>query len=157
MTNTGTKPKRGQSFFRITWKRSRYPDRLSLSLVQRIQYLHMDKRDLADVFFRIYLQLFPAEDFSALFLNQENIHNASLPQYYRGGFAAFLRLVKSRVIVDWNKLMNELLQRVGNDPRLILGRNYILELFLYRSPPQLSGPYDCIHLQDPNRAQILLC
>ncbi|KAL7941447.1 hypothetical protein V8C42DRAFT_360845 [Trichoderma barbatum] len=59
------------------------------------------------------------------------MQSASLPLHHRGGFAAFLHLVKSRVIVDWSKLMDKMLQRIENDTRLIMGKNFIQESYLH--------------------------
>ena len=55
----------------------------------------------------------------------------SLLRYYYGSYVLFLRFVRSRVVVDWNKVMDHLLRLIETESSLVMGMNYIQELYLY--------------------------
>ncbi|KAK3304728.1 uncharacterized protein B0T15DRAFT_251800 [Chaetomium strumarium] len=124
----------GQSFVRIAWKRPFAQGGTTSSSPLLLQALRLDEGTLAEVLYRVYQRMFSGEDLSHLFSIAGNIatlRKFSLPQYTRVGFVSFLRLVKSRVLVDWGKTMNVLLASIENDRSLLMGMNYIQELYLY--------------------------
>ncbi|KAK4238360.1 hypothetical protein C8A03DRAFT_43874 [Achaetomium macrosporum] len=123
----------GQSFVRISWKRP-FAHGTTASPSPLIQALRLDEAALAEVLYRVYLRMFSNEDVSHLFSNMSHVatlRKISLPQYNRASFVAFVRLVKSRVVVDWDKTMRILLASIENDATLLIGMNYIQELYLY--------------------------
>lgn len=59
------------------------------------------------------------------------LKNNSNPQYHRGTLAAFLSFVKARTLVThWDEVMDVFLTLVENDKSLLLGSNYLQELYL---------------------------
>jgi len=82
------------------------------------QPTHFDQLDLAHILYQVYREMFQHEDMGKLFskIDIMTLQNSSNPHYHRGSFAAFLRLVKSRVSADWDKVMDALLDLVQNDP-----------------------------------------
>lgn len=67
-----------------------------------VQSLRVNDGELADVLYRIYLQMFANENPMKLSLipDAHHIKNVLVQQYRRTSFVALLRLVKSRVAVD---------------------------------------------------------
>lgn len=119
-----------QLFSRITWKRP------PCGSCARIEPLRMREAELASLLYRIYLNMFPGEDLARLwpsikFELTSGMATVSLPTYTRLGFISFLRLVRSRVVADWDKTMNILLELIENDGTLLTGRNFLQEMYLY--------------------------
>ncbi|KAK3333065.1 hypothetical protein B0T19DRAFT_381678 [Cercophora scortea] len=118
----------GQSFIRTTWKRP-----LTHLPSSPIHLVGFDEGALANILFRVYLQMFESEGLSMLFssLILGRIGKLSLPLHHRASFAAFLRLVKSRVAVDWDKTMTILFCHIASDRNCLMGHNYMAELCIY--------------------------
>ncbi|KAK3692977.1 hypothetical protein B0T22DRAFT_504251 [Podospora appendiculata] len=118
----------GQSFARTTWKRP-----LTHLPSSPIQLIGFDEGALAKILFRVYLQMFESEDpsklFSSLILGRTWM--LSLPLHHRASFAALLRVVKSRVNVDWDMAMAILLHHIANNRRFLMGGHYMQELCIY--------------------------
>lgn len=121
----GKNSNRGQMHSRLTWKRV---DTVSTS----VPTLRFDATELAYVLFHTYLKMFQNEDMRQLFskIDLQTIQNSSLLHYHRGSFVSFLRFVKNRVTVDWDKTMKVFLGLYENDSTLLMGKNYIQELYL---------------------------
>ena len=106
--------------------------------------------ELARVLYQCYLDMFQSEDMARMIstISSFTIQNNSLPHYHRGSFASFLLCVKKTVAVDWNEMMNVLVGLIENDSNLIVGRNYIQELYIQLhllgvfSVPVLRSPID---------------
>jgi hypothetical protein len=115
------------TFTRVTWKR---PPSCS---GPRMEPLHMEDGELASLLHRIYIDMFPSEDIARMManLNPGSLHRISLPTYTRPGFVALLQLIKGRVVTDWDAAMHRLASRIESDPSLIVGSNYMQELYLY--------------------------
>ena len=96
------------------------------------QPTHFDQLDLAHLLYQVYREMFQHQDMGKLFskIDIMSLQNSSNPHYHRGSFASFLRLVKSRVSADWEKVMDALLDLVKNDPTILMGSNYFQELFV---------------------------
>lgn len=127
---TGTQGiSKGQMRTRLVWK---WPISSLDGILQPIFKISIDEQDLASILHRVYRGMFQNEDFGKLFtkISLLTVQNSSNPHYHRGSFASFLRLVKGRVKADWNKVMDGLLHLVENDPSILMGRNYIQELYL---------------------------
>ncbi|KAJ7623509.1 hypothetical protein FB45DRAFT_1089047 [Roridomyces roridus] len=83
-----------------------------------------DAVGLADILFRIYIEMFPEE----MGLMAGSARRRDRVHYNRGTFAALLGLVKSRLRIDWTKVMNRLFDLIEADRTLIVGSNYYQEL-----------------------------
>lgn len=121
----------GQMRCRFAWKRA--PTQ-SVSLTTRTSSrLHFKDIDLATILFRVYQKMFQHENMGLLFssISLQRLKNNSCPHYHRGSLAAFLALVKGQVSANWNKVMDQFLDFVENDSSILMGRNYIQELYLY--------------------------
>jgi len=122
LTEMASDERRGQMRVKMTWKRqfSEAP-------------IRFDETGCAQILYQVYLNMFQHENMQRLFsnINQQTIRNNSNPRYHRGSFVLFLRLVRSRVVVDWNKMMNVLLDLIEHDSNLLMGMNYIQELYLH--------------------------
>ncbi|MCJ1288093.1 hypothetical protein MMC26_007447 [Xylographa opegraphella] len=115
----------GQTHSRLTWKR-RVVDSHSLKSI------YFDEAELASVLYQVYLNMFENEDLRRVF-SQVNLHtfsNQSLLHYHRGSLASFFCFVKSRVVTDWSKAMSGFIRLVEHDTTLLMGGNYIQELYL---------------------------
>ncbi|KAK3171305.1 hypothetical protein OEA41_003389 [Lepraria neglecta] len=123
---------RGQMHSRMAWKRSIIPS-THVSEATSIHLLHFHEAELAHIFYQVYQMMFRHEDMRVLFSNisLQTLRNHSCPQYHRGSLVSFLALVKERVVVDWDKVMDTFLRLVENDATLLMGKNYIQELYLH--------------------------
>ena len=121
-----------QMYKRITWK---WPNSASVENFRTVSTpsVHFNEAELTTLLYKIYLKMFQHEDMSSMFSNPDilMLKMQSLPVYHRATFAAFLSCVKRRVVVsNWNNVMGALLPLIENDQNLILGRNYLQELYL---------------------------
>ena len=64
-------------------------------------------------------------------IDRLRMQESSVSCYHRGSFVAFLCLIQSRVIVDWQTLMHHVLKMMEIDPTVIMGASYAQELLLY--------------------------
>ena len=119
----------GQLRSRVSWKLSSH---LVDKNVEEIS-LRSEASDLAQVLHEIYVNMFPNENIRHLFQNLDiqKIKSSSTIHYHRATFAALLRCVKSNIEADWTKLMRHLLDLIEAGSNLLLGRNYIQELYLH--------------------------
>ncbi|KAJ6624931.1 hypothetical protein B0H10DRAFT_1783805 [Mycena sp. CBHHK59/15] len=133
---------------RIAWKVPYLAD-LTVSDGDVVVSSFPDTLALANVLFRIYQQMFADEETEGL-LNHSRIAE-SIVHYNRGTFVALLALVKSKVQTEWTAVMENLIQLLQNDRKLILGTNNYQELCcqLY-----LRGVY-CVEALDPQRAFVV--
>ena len=120
-----------QLFTRISWKRplAAAPSNASSSAV-----VHFEPDGLAHLLYQIYLKMFEGEDISSLTSNptMANVRKLSLPTNQRASFVAFLRLVQSRVPANgWDETITRLFDRIAANNSLMIGRNYIQELYLW--------------------------
>lgn len=121
---------KGQVRIRIVCKR---PISSLGQILQPPAKLRLEEQALANTLHRVYLGMFQNEDLKLLFSNVSllALQTNSNPQYYRGSFASFLRLVKGRVMTDWDKMMEALLPLLENEPTILMGMNYVQEFYLY--------------------------
>ncbi|KAJ3557710.1 hypothetical protein NM688_g1321 [Phlebia brevispora] len=109
---------------RIVWKR--------LSSVHADQPLSIrfDVNQLSGLLHDVYLGMFSHEDKSALFRNMSLslVRDQSVVHYCRRSYALLLRYLSERIIVDWDKVMDKLLEHIRDSPQLLVGMNYYQEL-----------------------------
>ena len=145
---TGDTDRPSQMHNRLAWKRpaSAFTGKFQTSAMLPV---HFDETELALIFQQIYLNMFEHEQLSQLFsrFDRLTLHNRSLPRYHRGSLASFLCLVKKRVAVDWEKVMDFFLDLVANDSNLPMGRHYIQELHLQL---HIFGVYSAPLLKSPS-------
>ena len=123
---------KGQMHSRLAWKRTLGVSE-GMSEVIVTQLIKFNGLDLAHILYQVYREMFQHEDKEKLFSKFDilTLQNTSIVHYHRGSFAAFLCLVKSRVSVDWSTVMDALLDLVEHDSTILMGGNYIQELYLY--------------------------
>lgn len=121
----------GQMPVPLTWKRLS-PSFRNRNLQTIDPRLKLDSNDLAHVLYRVYQRMFQNEDMHSLFsdLNLLKMKRNSILYYNRGSFAVFLHQLRSRVVVDWDRVMLTTLQLIEIDSTVMMGRNYIQELYL---------------------------
>ncbi|MCJ1251942.1 hypothetical protein MMC30_009180 [Trapelia coarctata] len=117
---------KGQMHSRLTWKR---PGSDSI-IVPKIGFV---ATEMAHLMYQVYLKMFQNEDMARNLsnINLLMLHKNSVLHYHRGSLAAFLRFVKNRVTVDWNKSMEVFMGLVEDNTTLLMGMNYIQELYLH--------------------------
>ena len=95
--------------------------------------ISFEPTDLALYLSDIYKNMFSHEDLQKLVsqMQRMNVEHRStdIQRYTRAGFVAFLRVVKRRFNMDWNKTINLLLNEIETDRSLLLGRNSLQELY----------------------------
>ena len=119
---------RRQMLLRTAWKRPFYmiptaivPDE-PCPCPTLIQF---DAKELARALYALYV---------TMFRDEEPAHadpDSTLVWYHRGSFAAFLRLVQTRVSCDWDAAMINLVELIKNRQDAHRGLYYIDELFVY--------------------------
>jgi hypothetical protein len=128
LTETG---REGQMRVTLTWKRLTPLRNAQTGVVER--RLRFDETDLAHILFTVYQNMFQHEDMLWLFANINPLQTtkSSILHYHRGSFVYFLKLVQSRVVVDWHIVMDKTLQLIESDSTIMMGRNYMQELYLH--------------------------
>ncbi|KIX00573.1 uncharacterized protein Z518_09638 [Rhinocladiella mackenziei CBS 650.93] len=129
---TDNNTRRGQMHVRLTWKRI-IPECASQSPAKVTQHLHVDEVGCGRILHDVYLGIFQHEDVQRL-LSDINLHSmskASLLRYHRGSYALFLRFVRSKIAINWTQVMDHLLRLIETESSLLMGMNYIQELYLY--------------------------
>jgi hypothetical protein len=122
---------KNQKLMRMNWKRT-----LSSSNSVGVVSLCFDPSSLASILHKVYLTMFRHENGAVEFLNgayqvvAHKMISSRIEHYHRGSFANLVQLVKSRVSADWNLVMHHLFNSIENDTNLIIGRNYLQELYL---------------------------
>ncbi|KIK55166.1 hypothetical protein GYMLUDRAFT_248965 [Collybiopsis luxurians FD-317 M1] len=99
--------------------------------------MYFEPKELGGFLFNVYLRMFSDEDVSWMMSirssgkgeAQRQISRNSLVYHTRATFAVLLKRVKERVTTDWNLVMLDLIGRIRQDQTLLLGRNYIQDLF----------------------------
>jgi hypothetical protein len=120
-----------QMLIKLSWKSVSPP--IESPTGKSEQRLRMDENSLANVLHDVYRNMFQHENLTSMFkgLSGLNMQENSILYYHRGSFVAFLRLVRSRVVVDWQTLMNHVLRMIATDTSCIMGPNYAQELYLH--------------------------
>ncbi|KAF8846769.1 hypothetical protein BDZ45DRAFT_812071 [Acephala macrosclerotiorum] len=119
--------RKGQMFCRIGWKCM-----APTSNCTAYSKVHFKPADLASIIHQVYRNMFRHEDVGKFFSNLKLsvLYNNSNIYYHRGTLVALLKLVKSRVVVDWSDFMDEIMSRIERDTTIIKGMNYIQELYV---------------------------
>lgn len=127
-----SKPHGTQVYTKISWKRP-VSAPVGKAPIVSTPSVKFDETELARMLFSIYVNMFQHEDMSRMFSHLDilTVQNNSRPLYNRGLLAIFLSFVKRRAVVsDWEKVMDAFLDLVQNDRSILMGGNYIQELYL---------------------------
>ncbi|CAJ2510471.1 Uu.00g132800.m01.CDS01 [Anthostomella pinea] len=116
--------------------------------IPKLMPVAFDEVGLSKILYEIYVQMFIDEDWSLKFanINLMSIRNLTLVFYIRSSLSAFLRLVQSRVICDWDKTMTIFLSHVKHRPNAPMGMNYVQELCVYM---HMLGVYSTEWMKTP--------
>lgn len=118
----------GQMFYRLNLKPSMGDHETPLSFTES---------QLGGLLYKTYLNMFQNEDWQRSFSDMGNgdpmrvINKLAQPRYHRGSLAAFLNQVRYQVSTDWSLVMESFVNFVKNDRRLLIGANYLQELYVY--------------------------
>lgn len=119
----------GPLFLRICWKRPICPtpsDGVSLMSIQ------FEERELASVLCQVYINMFHWADVATSSAKSLlELQKDLMPLHQRASFAAFLRLVKTRVTCDWNSTMETLRKLIFAPSNPVVHKSCALELFVY--------------------------
>ena len=137
LSGWGNRLPEAQGLIRLEWK---FPWSGDVQAPLSGGMIRCEPKDLCNFLFHVYLEMFPHESMSQ---QQDLMRGAklfgSVPHYTRSCFAAFLALIKSRIIVDWDFMVLGLVKKISSDRELVEGTNHLEELFLGL---HLSGLYD---------------
>ena len=136
----------GQAYSRLSWKRS-----LTVKVDDRDVTPYIASDSLAQLFHRIYLEMFASEDMNRIFelgtsINSVPTKTMLLPVYHRGSFVKFLSYIKAHINSNWDEAISETVRLIENDLNLSTGRNFIQELF---TQLHLQGLYSTNSILQP--------
>ncbi|KAI9774114.1 MAG: hypothetical protein M1840_005207 [Geoglossum simile] len=126
--------KQKQHRLRIPWRVPGLGD--SESIPNPGCHIGFDADQLAEYFFKLYLQMFTHEYYSRL-TEQESQREVTSPlatdlRYYsRISLVALLWRARTNVVTHWHQFMDKFLSRVEGDCSLIVGTHSLQELYLY--------------------------
>ncbi|KAI0154446.1 hypothetical protein GGR57DRAFT_502647 [Xylariaceae sp. FL1272] len=106
----------------VSWKRSPATMSVTEPYTQHTP-LHFDPKQLANMLHGVYCYMFPGDDINrtAANVDHKTTRPLDLVGYQRSSFAAFLHLVQTRVVTDWNVMMRHTLDLVKSVPNPLVG------------------------------------
>ena len=128
-----------QCRMRIPWRTLESADQLtaqSLDLAtQDALQVCYEPQALAESLFNIYTAMFAHENLAKLTEMAKRMtissYSTDMERYTRAAVVALLRLIKARVVVDWDRTMQILIGMLESDRSLIIGSNSLQELFMH--------------------------
>ncbi|KAL8726803.1 MAG: hypothetical protein Q9166_006485 [cf. Caloplaca sp. 2 TL-2023] len=148
-----------QHRLRISWKN---PDVDPLSVSSELaaqgktlKRVKVDATELAAWFFSMYHTIFAREDVSTLFSRlqrqQSKHYSTDMQRYTRAAIVALIRVVKTNVLTDWNRVIATFYDMLETDRSLLMGSNGLQEFVVHLA---LFGVWTLPVLADgPRRAQ----
>ena len=113
----------GQYYERLMWKRPSAADSAVISTQHDRPLLSFDVHQLAQLLLNVYLEMFASD-------NPKLTSSApSLPYYTRESFVLFLRILRSMTDVEWQPLMDRFYDLLDADMSLLMGSNYLQDLW----------------------------
>ncbi|KAL9598529.1 MAG: hypothetical protein Q9219_004431 [cf. Caloplaca sp. 3 TL-2023] len=92
----------------------------------------IDPDQLAAWFLEVYKKMFAHEDVSSLFSRMQRMQithfSTDRSRYTRAALVALMRVVKTRIVTNWEKVMDKFLDLVESDRSLLVGSNSLQEL-----------------------------
>ena len=133
---------------RITWKRPTSGDptitsRLQSSLIIPVSF---EPQSLAGLFLTTYLKIFASEGTPPSTGLLQSMRDWQVVHYIRETFAAFLAIVKRRVVVDWDSTMASFFDQLKNDTTLPMSMAHYQDLCTHL---YLAGVYTTELLRAP--------
>jgi len=113
----------GQYYERLVWKRPSAADSTVISTQYDRPLLSLDTHQLAQFLLNVYLEMFTSDNpklASPL---------PSLPCYTRESFVLLLRILRSVTDVEWQPLMDRFYDILDADVSLLMGSNYLQDLW----------------------------
>ena len=134
---------------RITWKRPTTGDSIIASQPDhqfRIP-ISFEPRSLGNLLFDIYLKMFASDDTMSRLSNPlKSLKDSEVVHYIRETFAAFLAIIKRRVVVDWDSTMVAFFDRLNTDRTLMMGMSNYQDLCTHL---HLAGVYNAELMRSP--------
>ncbi len=129
---TGQRAKILQMYLRTCWKRPMGIERTS-NQSRGLSMIQFDPKQLARLLYKVYKYMFRNEDPTSRSASTsiQDILESSLVWYHRASFAAFIRLVKTRVTCDWDATIDALMELIVVEDGAPLAMHYLQELFVY--------------------------
>ncbi|KAL8719023.1 MAG: hypothetical protein Q9225_003904, partial [Loekoesia sp. 1 TL-2023] len=94
-----------------------------------------DPDELAAYFLGVYKKMFAQEDMSILFSRMQRMqskhYSTDMQRYTRAAIVGLLRLVKTKVLTDWDRVMDKFVELVETDQSLLVGSNSLQELNMH--------------------------
>lgn len=123
---------------RATWKCPEFADPTTMEVLKGSQsaqiQVQFEAKALADLLFSIYHSMFAHEDLTKIMGRMMRMrtghYSDDLQRYTRAAMVALLRIVRTRIIVDWEQTMILLFDLIAHDKQLIVGSNSLQELCL---------------------------
>ena len=113
----------GQYYERLVWKRPSAADSAAISTQHDRPLLSFDVHQLAQLLLNIYLEMFASD-------NPKNTSSVpSPPCYTRESFVLLLRILRSVTDVEWQPLMDRFYDLLDADMSLLMGSNYLQDLW----------------------------
>ena len=143
------KKSNGQEYCRLLWKPI-----LSGSQNDQTFIISVPSDQVAQFLYTTYLNMFAHEDVMQS-LQRLSTDTGGLPQrlitpiYNRGSFVYLLSFLQTRISTNWHAAVSSLIDMVENDRSLMIGLNYLQELYAALHVHQLYSPQV---LQDPRAA-----
>ncbi|KAI0973807.1 hypothetical protein F4678DRAFT_471001 [Xylaria arbuscula] len=122
----------GQLFLRTTWKSLPWmsPSRVGFNT-----------EDLTNLLYKVYANLFLGEDKKGRAnASGDGCWHSSQLTCHHAGFASFLRLVQTRVISDWNRVLYGLVQRIKREYDKPGTREHVEEFYTFL---HMMGLFSC--------------
>lgn len=121
----------GQYYERLVWKRPSAADSAVISAQQNRPLISFDINQLARFLLNVYLEMFASD-------NPKPASSVpSLLHYTRESFVLFLRILRSVTDVEWRPLMDRFYDVLAADISLLLGSNYLQDLWCHLHHYQL--------------------
>ncbi|KAL8743402.1 MAG: hypothetical protein Q9190_004236 [Brigantiaea leucoxantha] len=139
LAKSGSRGDQRQYRLRVQWKYPAAIEGLNKQAAQQDDIsrtgVKFKPQELAACLHTVYKGMFAEEDMSTLFSRmqrkQSEVFSTDMQRYTRAVFVALLRLVKTRVIVDWDRLITQLLDSIESDQSLVVGSNSFQELSMH--------------------------
>lgn len=133
---------------RLTWRR---PSRLGITPSD--QTLVLERKQMRDLLYNIYVKMFQREAFSYMTDTQGTDKERDRAHYCRRSLVLLIRYLASRVVVEWDDVVMDLVSRMG-DPELVIGKislhDFVSQLYqlglysadIFRPGRGLALPWD---------------
>ena len=113
----------GHYYERVVWKRPSAADSAIINTKHGRPLLSFNINQLAQFLLNVYLEMFALDNPKIAFSGSSPLH------YTRESFVLFLRFLRSVVDVEWQSLMDRFYDVLDADMSLLMGSNYLQDLW----------------------------